>query len=495
MGRLRAERRRENSAEPVAPRAEGRAWGFLQWTEKPAVHAALLFVLLLAALVVRLPHAYDSDHYFQNHADEATYFNKAQEMMQRDAAPLAHGGSGLPGFLKTIAELSGQDPVAAVGQGQAGLSPEQLTAARLAYLTNTLVGVLIVAATYALSRPLVRPAKALLATSLVAFDPFLLQLSGHLMAEQLFTLFVVLAAAATVRASRHPGWLVAMAIAMAFASMMRGNGLVVFAALAGFAFFLLRRSDARRWGRWLAAGAAVYVLVQTPYLAWRSQHLPGAFDYGTNGRFFADRLWDFSDPYWQNYTQKNGGPKEGFGDYLATHSAGDVLRRLYLSVQMQVVDLFGGAQAGHRAHPEGTVLQPLMAIPLAIGLFAERKRPELRAFLWVGALSVLALVWMYWIHDSPRYFSMLVPLAAPVAVEGLAWLGKRLAMAGVLAVGFVATHVALNAALPAIDGLAALREMNPSWAWTFVFLVLALILALAGPMRDLWRENRRANSP
>lgn len=495
MGRLRAQRRNEDAplAAGATPRFEQGAWRFLQWTEKPIVHAALLTILLLAALVVRLPPAYESDQYFANHADEATYFNKAQELMQRDGAPLAHGGSGLPGFLKAVSELSGQPPVAGVQQGgSASLTPEQLTAARLAYLTNTLVGVLVVAATYVFTCAILRPAKALLATVLIAFDPFLLQLSGHLMAEQLFTLFVVLAAAAAVRATRNPAWLIGLAAAMAVASMMRGNGIVVFAALALCSFFLLRRSDTRQWRRWLAAAVAVYFVVQAPYLAWRAEHLPGAFDYGTNGRFWSDRLWDFSDSYWQGYSLKEGGPQENVGDYLETHSLGEALRRLYLSIQMQVIDLFGGAQAGHRDHPEGTVFQPLLAIPLIVGLLAERKRRDLRAFHWVAGLSVLSLIWMYWVHDSPRYFSMLAPLAAPVAVEGLAWIGRRLAVAGAIAIGFLATHLAANAVLPIVDGLAALRQANPSWGWTFAFLLAALAMALVNPLRGAWRERKTA---
>ena len=64
-------------------------------------------------------------------------------------------------------------------------------------------------------------------------------------------------------------------------------------------------------------------------------------------------------------------------------------------------------------------LHALLVAPLLVGMLAERRRRELWGFLVVAGVTVASLTWMYWIHDSPRYFCMLLPLAAVVAVEGV----------------------------------------------------------------------------
>lgn len=486
MGRLRAQRRAEAEAGP-APAATGlerRAWSLVQRCERPATLAACLAALVLAGLLVRLPHAYDEAAYFTHHADEASYFNKGMELLWTTAGPMAHGGSGLPIFLEGVFKALGREPGGVARQGSASLDNATLEAARLAYLANMLAGTLVVPATYLLAAPLMRPAKALLATALVAFDPFLLFFSGHLMTEQLFTLLVVAAAACVVRARSHPAWLLGMGAALALAGTVRGNGIVILLGLGAFAIALLRGSGARRWTGWLAGAAVAFFVLEAPYLAWRAKYLPSPFDYGTNGRFWADRLWDFSDRYWRE------GRKETMGDYFSTHSAGDALRRLWSSIQMQVTDLVGGNAGGHRPHPEGAALHGLLAAPLLVAMVAERRRRELWGFGCVAVAAVLSLTWMYWIHDSPRYFAMLVPLAAVTAVEGLAWLGRRIGRPGTLALLYAATFLVLFALLPLADGLAALKHPNPSWGLTFAFLLLGLA-ATAGPLRAAWAERGR----
>lgn len=500
MGRLRARRRAEGGGDGPLPSGgtatrplERKAWDLARWCERPAVLALFVALLVVAGLLVRLPHAYDEAGYFSHHPDEPTYHNKAMELLRGTAAPLAHGGSGLPIFLQGMFKLTGQEPGGFVAQGSTSeLNGTTLQAVRLSYLANTLAGILVVPATFLLAAPLMRPAKALLATALVAFDPFLLFFSGHLMTEQLFTFLVVAAAACIARARSHPAWLLGAAVAMALANTVRGNGILVFGGLLLFAVLLLRASPVRRWARWVVASAAAFFVVSAPYLVWRAQYLPSAFDYGTNSRFFADHLWDFSDGYWGSYDLKEGGAKESMGDYFATHSLGDALRRLYLSVQMQVTDLFGGAAGGHRPHPEGPVLHALLSVPLVVGAIVERHRRELWAFVCVAAVTLLSLTWVYWIHDSPRYFCMLVPLAAVVAVEGVDWTGRRIGRPGTLALAFAILFLALFAVLPVLDGLAALRHANPSWGLTLAFLVLGVVAAAAGPALAAWRGRAQA---
>ncbi|MEA3137422.1 MAG: hypothetical protein QOC71_1703, partial [Thermoplasmata archaeon] len=404
----------------------------------------------------------DQDGYFRHHSDEATYFNKAFAEYTRggERLPLAHGGSGLSLLLEQVFRLADVGPGAAVPQNPPagyGFTDQQLDAARLAYLTNALVGAGVVVATIALCRLVLPPLAVLAGAAFAAFDPALVRMSGQLMTEPGYTLVLTLAVAAVLKAREHPAWLLAVGPLMAFAHMLRVNGLVMLVMVLLFAVLLFRRTARVPW-RWVAGAAVLFFLVAAPYLMWRADHLPGAFDYGTNQRFFADNPWDFSDRYWQEYTYSDGGPRESASDYFASHSFGTAFKRLYSSVLLQVVDLVGaGSSPWNRV--DSPALQPLLVVLCAVGVVRLSGRPEHWALPLGLAFSVLTFVWVYPIVRSPRYFMPLVPLAIAYGLAAARSLAQTSSRPWTLAAAIVGLLLAMFAVLPAIDGFEALEPI------------------------------------
>jgi 4-amino-4-deoxy-L-arabinose transferase-like glycosyltransferase len=483
---LARQRARPPSDAPAAgPRSaalEARLARAAAWASRPAVAAALLALVVAAGVAVRLPAALDEDAYFRNHADEATYFNKAyaEYLADRARVPLAHGGSGLSLLLEQVFRVTGVEPGGYVPQmrpADHALDAGQLEAARLAYVVNALIGGGVVVAVAVLARQVLPPLGALAAAAFAAFDPMLVRTSGHLMTEPLFTLFLALAVAAVLKARRRAAWLLAAGPLMAGAHLLRVNGLVMSVAVAAFAVLVFRRERHGVPWKWLAGAAALFLVVSAPYLAWRSEHLPGPFDYGTNQRFFADNPWDFSDPYWQEYTMKGGGPREGLGDYLREHGLGGFLERLWMSGLLQVADLVGtGATPWTRS--DAPALHPLLVVLCAVAAVRLRGR-EHWAFPLLAAVTVASLGFVYPIVRSPRYFAPLVPFAIVYGLAGLRLLASRSARPWTMAAIPPAILLVLFAVKPGLDGLHALDTLRESGLLALAAGATLLLAALA----------------
>src|SRR5205814_855052 len=147
--------------------------------------------------------------------------------------------------------------------------------------------------------------------------------------------------------------------------------------------------------------------------------------------------WDFHDSYWQNYTYAKGGPRETMADYFRTHTLGQAAHRLYLSVQLQFIDLFG-AGGTQLAHPAGAVLHPILVGLLLPALLRLSGRREHWGFHLGLAVTLLTSLWVYPIVRSPRYFAPLIPAAVASGLAGLrdvAALPRRPCAAGAAVLG------------------------------------------------------------
>ena len=481
-----------------AGRIEDRLGKAAAWASHPTVLTILLALVVVAGVLVRLPAVLDEGAYFRHHPDEATYFNAAyaEYTAGGERFPLAHGGSGLGLLLEQVFRLAGVGPGEGVPQdppADQAFSADQLEAARLAYLTNALLGAGVVVAAIALCRLVLLPLAVLAGAAFAAFDPALVRTSGQLMTEPAYTLALTLAVAAVLKAREHPAWLLAVGPLMAFAHMLRVNGLVMFAMVLLFAVLLFRRTSKVPW-KWVAGAAALFLLVATPYLVWRADHLPGAFDYGTNQRFFADDPWDFDDEYWQGYTYDGGGPRETMGDYFASHSLGTASKRLYSSVLLQVVDLVGAGSSPWNRQ-DAPALHPILVVLCAIGVVRLKGRPEHWAFPLAVGFSLLTFVWVYPIVRSPRYFMPLVPLAIAYALASAHSLARTSSRPWTLAAIVVGLLLAAFAVIPGISGFESVGAISEAGLVGVAIATALLLAVLAACPFAVDAVRRRAETP
>lgn len=473
------------------------AWGrveaslrrFGAWLSTPSGQAAAIALILLVGLAARLPQALDPSRYFARHPDEATYFSKAfaEYRTGADARPLPHGGSGLPLLFDLLFGLLGLGPGNGVAQGQdpGTLDGGQLAAVRAAAALMAILSTAIVAAVWLLARQLVRPVAALGTAALVALDPFLLSVSGSLMAEAPFTLLLVLALWCVLRARRNLAWLLGAGAAMAGASMLRANGVVMAAMVFAFAALLLRGEGRPRWTRWLAGTAVALLVLLGPYLAWRAAYLPGPFDYGTNSRFWADSPWNMQDAYWRT------GEKETIRDYFATHTLGQAWDRLYESLRLQFLDLFGGGTPD-RGGP-GSALTPLATAGVLAAAPVLWRRREYAFAPLALAFTVATFTWIYPMVRSVRYFSPLIPLAAVLCAALVQSLGERTRWRGLLHAGLYTLFGAVYAVQPLQAIPRGLGYLFPGDAASALAALGGLLLALAcalAALRGRWRLRR-----
>lgn len=447
--------------------------------------------LLLAAILLRLPLVATADDVTHGHNDATVYFNQVYaHYLNGNFYPDHDRGSGWSLLLYvTLAafDVEGGAPV----WRESPLEANAARAALLAYALSAMASAGIVAATFLLAKRVLSPLATLAALAFVTFDPYLLSITTSAMSEPPYTVLLVLALACAVRVEDSPWWLVGSGVLLALAHVLRVNGLVMLVAALVVGWLGLRALAPRRRARWLGATAAVFLLVLTPYLAWRAEHVGNPFDYGTNQRFFADDLWDMDDPYW---TARNAGldpPKETLSDYLATHTIAEAVGRLYRSVQWMLFDLLGygkwpqGEPEGGwwtGTPPDGSALTPLLSGLLVVGLFLAR--PWRRwAFVWVSvALTLATFVWVYPLVRSVRYFAPLIPLAAILAAGVLAQLcagTRHPRLAGAAVVGAYAALYAARPALALPDGARLLAASGEVAALVGVFaLGWALLVAL-----------------
>jgi hypothetical protein len=481
-----------------------------RWTltlDRPRTFYLVIAGLILLALLVRLPYGFDEAGFFQHHADEATYFNKAYyEYLNPNAVhvPLAHGGSGYPVLLSWVLDWQGVAPGTGeqVPQFNAVLTPQQRDVAIVAYVFNALLSVGVVVATFLLANQVLPRIATLAATLLVVFDPFLLQQTGWLLTESGYIIMFVLAVWGVFKARVHPGWLLASAVLMMGAHTFRVNGLVMFIMILLFAVLYLRQASDRFSWKWVAAAFAIFFLVGAPYLAWRAEYLPGPFDYGTNQRYFTDHPWNFErddqgryvDYYWRTYTMKEGGEKETIADYFRNHTFGQAVDRFYRSIQWQFYDFFG-AGSGPVRHPEGAALTPLLVLGLAVGLLKFSHRREYWFFHLGAAFTFLTFLWIYPVVRSVRYFTPLTPLVVILAVLGLAYLAYRTARPHLTAAAIAATALLIWGYKPITripDGLAGLAGRPDLFGLVLGMMVLWFLIAFAGPLYTYARARFRS---
>lgn len=447
----------------------------------PIVRTWLTVAVVVLGIAARLPALPAADDLETGHPDARTYFWKAVAVYGAGRyEPLPHGGSGWPLLLSVMLRAFGVD----VTQPESGedlvASPE---AVLFAYALHAMLAAGLVVVTLLLARLFLRPLPAIAASAFVAVDPFLLGHTTDLMADGLYAILFLGALACAVHAKDHPAWLAGAGALMALAHMARINGLVMLLSVLAFSAWEARARGARLRAPAVLALVGAFLLVCAPYLAWRAAHLPGAFDYGTNQRFFTDDPWNMSDDYWTHYSIREGGPREGPADYLATHTLGEGAERLLASIGLQIRDLLLGE--GERA----VLALPLLALA-AVGI-APRESPT-RLLIVVLAFTFATFVWIYPAVRSPRYYLALVPLAAILAARGLEAIPSKFPR---FAIPFavVTTGLLVVVGLSRTSGLAdAIQLLQEFPRVRMLVLVLSTIWLALAVAPDLLREAHRS---
>jgi len=493
--------------------------------ERPAPYHAVAAALVVLALLVRLAlaaHATDVSH---GHPDSWVFFHQAYvEYLGGNVFPDDHRGSGWQLLLFATLHALGFE----AGEGWTGyqqaMTGDAANAALVAHTLSASLAAGAVAATLLLARELVPRPAALLAATLIAFDPFLLRSSTSAMSEPLYVPLFVLGVMTVLRARRHPAWLVATGALMALAHVMRVTGLVMYGALGLFALALLHRpllgatqGRARRalaWTHallrdrrllaWGGASVATFLLVASPYLVWREVGGHGALDYGTNQRFWAADLWDLQDPWWQAEFAGERIPRETMRDYFATHSLAQAAERLAQSIAWQVFDLFGsgryppwttegGAWVG--SPQEESALTPLLVALSLVAAFTAMRRREWWFLPIALVVTFLTFVWIYPLVRSVRYFAALIPLFTIAAVAGwmhLATLVRRPWLVGTAIFGAYLALYALTPLLHVGEGGRLLATSSHARAIAAVTGSVWLLVALAPALERLlaWAPRR-----
>lgn len=483
-----------------------RAGAFLA---RPAPHRAAVVAILLFAVALRLPLAAVADEVPNGHNDANIYFNQVHAVwLAGDFYPDYDRGSGWQWLLWLTFQAFDVPPGEWTGKG-VPLEGATAHAALLAYTLSVMLSVGILAATYLVARQLLPPVATLAALLLVAVDPYLLFTSHSAMSEPPYTAILVLALAAALKARQHPAWLAGVGALMALAFVLRVNGLVMFVMLLAFAAILLPRT--RRTWMWTGAAVAAFALVASPYLVWREVDGPGAMDFGTNQRFWADNLWDMSDRYW---TERNAGVeephKETMAEYFATHTLAQAAGRLAISIQWGVFDFLGfGKWPAQQVEggvwpgtpPDGSALTPFLVSLAAVAAFTAWRRKELLFVPLAIAFTFATFVWIYPLVRSVRYFAPLIPLVILYAMVGWDHLAKhvpRPALAGTLVFGAYAVIYATSVALTIPQGLALLLVPDVGWliasltlGWT-ALVFLPDLPAAASALRRLVPWGKRS---
>lgn len=529
----------------VLDRAESSLARGLDRLERPGVFYAAVALLLVLAFGARLAVAANATDVCCGHPDSWVYFHQAYvEYLGGDAFPDEHRGSGWQLALFATLSLLGISAGTEWTPYMTAMSGDAARAALVAHTLSAAFSVGAVAATLLLARELVSRKAALLAGALVALDPFLVRTSASAMSEPLYVPLFVLATMTVLRARRHPAWLVATGALMALAHVLRVNGLVMYGALALFGFLLLRvpaprprdgataRPDegtshlSRRgavatsgkpwiWGDtppprqrqliiYAFASVATFLLVASPYLIWRETEGGGAFDYGTNQRFWADNLWDLQDPWWQAEFAGQRIERESFSDYVASHSLEEAAIRLWQSATWQIYDLVGsgryppfetegGAWVG--SPREESALTPLLAALAIVAAFTTIKRREWLFLPIALGITFLTFLWIYPLVRSVRYFAPLIPLVAIAAVAGWQHLAshvRRPALVGAALFGAYFALYGLTTVLHLGDGVRLLARSADARAIVLPLAALWMLVALAPATAGVLAWARRA---
>lgn len=408
---------------------------------RPGPFAAASVALLVLGLLVRLPLAAEAREVCCAHPDSWVYFHQSYaEYIDGNLFPDNHRGSGwqllFAGVLVVMGFEKGGDGWSPYMQEMTG---DDARAAAIAQTLSALLGAGVIVAAILLARQLMPAAGALTVGALVAFDPMLLRIAPTAMSEPLYVPVFVLATLTTLLARRHRAWLLATAALMAVGHMLRVNGLVMFGMLGVYALLLLRDRPAaflrgmwrpgpdRRLALWGVAAVATFFVVAAPYLAWREVDGHGAFDYGTNQRFWADSLWNMSDAWWQAENAGARIERETAADYFATHTLGEAATQLWQSIAWQVFDLVGsgrypagvtegGAFVGSPREP--AAVTPLLAGLTLVAAFTVMRRREWWFLPLALLFTFLTFLWIYPLVRSVRYWAPVVPFFALAAVAG-----------------------------------------------------------------------------
>lgn len=322
--------------------------------------------------------------------DAFGYLIKALEITRGDLTPMATHAIGWPLALAPFVAL-------APGSG--------ITAAMtIARVVSVLAAALVMIPLWSLCARLVDRRTGRLALALVGVSTFLIGTAVSAMAEPLFTLLLIGAVAAVVRAREHPA---AAAWAGALAGLsfwVRPHGAIAVAAV-WLALLVSRHADGTRTHSWrrLLGAALVTLVAAFPAAVQRQIAFGSPVDFGENVKILVDQPEQILSP---NVAAPS--PSE----YLSTHSAGEIVDRIAVQGVWRVL----------RQTAVYIVTLPLLPFFLA-GLARRWRDPAFRPVLVVTGVWLAALI--PHAHGGERHLFPVIPLVMLLVADGFERLARR----------------------------------------------------------------------
>ncbi len=270
-----------------------------------------VFYLFLLAATVRLAVVFPILHIttfpIQKY-DAYIYVLKALEITRGNWLPIHTHGIGLPAFLAPFLYLWGGQSI----------------------FEHFLIGVLVTAVTGAaivfplawLSYKLTRSKEASLGAIIMFIFAFPIIIPDNLFifTESLFTLIFITSLCLIYKGCDNAAFAYSASAVAGLGYWVRPNGIMILPILV-VSFLISCKA-----GRWRALGTAflmiaVFFAVSGPMLYMRHAQFGSAFDYGENSKYFVERYVDV----W------GAAPSVSIGNYLASHTAGDIFNRFFIA--------------------------------------------------------------------------------------------------------------------------------------------------------------------
>lgn len=284
-----------------------------------------------------------------------------------------------------------------------------------------------------------------------AFNLILPENDSIAMSEPLFLLLFLSSLAFLYAAREKPIFLNAAVAAAAAAYWTRPNGVLLLPIILAI-YFLWNGNRAQTYMR-MASASLLFIAISIPFLYQRHAYFGSAFDYGENGRFFAET---YTDAWGAAITPQS------FGSYFSTHTLEDLFRK------------FGIGGAGLIAVAFFIYLLPHIAGMAFQGSapYADRRRlwP-----LWITCgIWALGLIPVFHVYYNPRHILPLIPPMLIVSAIGFdaligtrerrnALLGAIVSMQALSLVVYAAVYifVSQDKYVAMQDGFAWARELAP----------------------------------
>ena len=285
----------------------------------------------------------------------------------------------------------------------------------------------------------------------LATNPYYLDSVAVVGAEVIFVPLIALTLLVLARGMSRPRWLPGGFALMGLAFLAKSNG--IFLLAAALPAWIAARG--RRFWRARAFWAALAALLLVASPLWiRNLRMTGNPLYNANTRL----IW--IDRYEVSRTEAFRQRGATLADYLRTHTAADIARRLFDGTRRQLA-----LQARMLGGPVGSQAAGYALLALAlIGFLAVGPPPERLLFGLAFAVFVLFFGWMTPVWFLPHYTLPVVPTAYLAAFralgEGARRLGDRLNPLE------AASRLAANGLRhPAAIGLWALLTLGLAGAW------------------------------